>query len=128
MLCVILRLRIPKLKVFSRLVCQKLGMASFLDDLPLMEYGDLVAELAGGQTVGNIDSSLITGDVIELALDFSLGNGVEGSGGFVEDDEGRVLIKRPSESDLLRFAAGDLHASGLKILIKRGMDTVRHGG
>lgn len=89
---IILRLRIPKLKIFSRFVCQKLGMASFLDDLPLVEDGDLVAELAGGEAVGNIDGSLIAGYVVELAVDLSLGNGVECGGGFVEDDEGSILV------------------------------------
>ena len=99
-------------------------MTSFLDDLPLMEHGDFVAELAGGKTVRNIDGSPVASDVIELAVDFGFGNGIEGGGGFVENDEGRILIKSAGKSDLLGFAAGDVDTFGVVILIEIGIQLV----
>ena len=76
-----------------------------------------VTEFAGGQAVGDIDGSLIACDLIELAVDLRLGDGVQRRRWLVEDDEGRVLIERAGNGDLLRLAAGNIYAGRIKIRI-----------
>lgn len=83
-------------------------MGSLLDHGTGMEDCDLVAELAGGQTMTDIDSSLIPGNVIELGVDFRFCNGVKCCCRFIQDDEGCVLIKRTSNGDFLGPGAGDV--------------------
>ena len=45
----------PQLVVFATLVGQQFLVGALLDDHALVEHGDLVAELAGGQAVADID-------------------------------------------------------------------------
>ena len=102
-------------------------MGSLLDHLTVAEHGDFVAEPAGRQPVADVDGRAVAGNGVELLVDLRLGNGVKGSGGFVQNDEGRVLVKRPGNGDLLRLAAGNLHAVLGKILVKHGVQPLGHG-
>lgn len=97
LLGVILRLGVPELGVFSRLLRQKRLMGSLLDHLTVAEHGDFVAEPAGRQPVADVDGRAVAGNGVELLVDLRLGNGVKGSGGFVQNDEGRVLVKAPGQ-------------------------------
>ena len=72
MIGIILRLGVPEFMVFAGFICYQFGMCALLDDRAAMEYGDLVAELTAGQTMGNVDSGLIAGDVVELGIDLRL--------------------------------------------------------
>ena len=65
---VILCLGVPEFVVLARFVCYQFGMGALLDDRTFMEYGDLIAELARGQTVTDIDCRFVAGDVIELTV------------------------------------------------------------
>ena len=53
-------------------------MGALLDDRALMEHGDFIAELAGRQSVGDIDGRFVAGDIIELGIDLRFCNGVKG--------------------------------------------------
>ena len=92
LLGVILRLGVPKFGIFPRLLRQKRLMGSLLDHLTVAEHGDLVAEPAGRQPVADVDGRAVAGNGVELLVDLRLGNGVKGSGRFVQNDEGRVLV------------------------------------
>ena len=103
-------------------------MGAPLDHLAVVKDGDLVAELAGGKPMADVDRGLIPGDVVELGVDLGLGDGVEGGGGLVQDDEGGVLIQGAGNGDLLRFAARDVHAVLGKLLVQHGVQARRHSG
>ena len=102
-------------------------MGSLLDHLTVAEHGNFVAEPAGRQPVADVDGRAVAGNGVELLVDLRLGNGVKGSGGFVQNDEGRILVKCPGNGDLLRLAAGNLHAVLGKILVKHGVQPLGHG-
>ncbi len=93
LLGVILGLGVPEFGVFARSVGEEVRMVSDLYHLPAVENGDLVAELAGGEPVADIDGRPVTGDVVEPAVDFRFGDRVEGGGRFIQDDERGVLIE-----------------------------------
>ena len=96
-------------------------MGALLDDASPVEDQNFIAELAGGQAVADVDGGFVAGDLVELGVDLCLGHGIEGGGGLGQDDEGRVLIQRPGDGDLLGLAAGDLDAVLTVVLIKLGV-------
>ena len=63
---VILCLGVPEFVVLARFVCYQFGVGTLLDDCAFVEHRYLVAELARGQTVTDIDCRFVAGDVIEL--------------------------------------------------------------
>ena len=102
-------------------------MVSLLDHLTVAEHGDFVAEPAGRQPVADVDGRAVAGNGVELLVNLRLGDGVKGSGGFVQNDEGRVLVKCPGNGDLLRLAAGNLHAVLGEVLVEHGVQPLGHG-
>ena len=56
------------------------------------------------------DYSLVAAEGVNAGLDFGLGLGVEGTGGFVEDEETGVLVEFAGDGDALSLAAGDVDA------------------
>ena len=112
---VTLRLRVPELRIFAALVREQRLVRALLDDLSGVEHNDLVAELAGGEPVRNVDRRLVAHHVVELFVDLRLGDRVERGGRLVENEEGRVFIERAGDGDLLPLAAGDLDAVLVKI-------------
>lgn len=123
---VILGLRVPQLIVFSGGVGQQALVGALLDDLAVVKDGDLIAELAGGQPVADVDGRFVPRDLVELGVDLRLGHGVERGGGFIQDDEGRILVQSPRDGDLLRLSAGDGHAVLVQLLIQRRVQPLRH--
>jgi len=55
-----------------------------------------------------------------------LGYRIERGGRLIKDDKRRILIERAGQRDLLRLAAGNLHAVLLKILVKRSVQSLEH--
>ena len=55
-------------------------MGALLDDLAVVEHGDLITELAGGQPVADINCSLIARDLVELCVDLGFSQWVQGGG------------------------------------------------
>ena len=58
-------------------------MSPLLDHRPVVKDGDLVAELAGGQPVGNVDRRPVPGDLVKFGVNFRLSQGVQGRRGLV---------------------------------------------
>ena len=75
LLRIILRLCVPERVVFAAPIGEQFGVTTLLHDRALVEHGDLVTELAGGQAVGDIDGSLIACDLIKLTVDLRLAMG-----------------------------------------------------
>ena len=74
-----------------------------------MENSYLIAEPAGSQAVADIYRCPVPGNFVEIAVDLVLRDRVQGSGGLVQDDEGRVLVEGTGKGDFLGFPAGYLH-------------------
>ena len=64
-------LGIPQFRVFPA-QGMELFMAAPLYDFPLVEYQDLIAELAAAHPVGDIDSCLAFHQLLEARVDFRL--------------------------------------------------------
>ena len=101
---IMLCLRVPELKVLAALIFEQLFVAAKLDEPAAVEYRDLVAEAAGGQAVGDEYGCLVTDELVEFGVDLKLRDGIERRGRLVEHDDGRVLIQRAGNRDLLLFA------------------------
>ena len=63
----------------------------------------------------NVNGGLVADHVVELFVDLRLGDRVERGGRLVENEEGRILIERAGDGDLLPLAAGDLDTVLVKI-------------
>lgn len=63
---------------------------------------------------------LIACDFVEFFVNLGLGDGIERGGRLIQADKGRVLIQRAGNGNLLRFAARNLHAILLQILVQAG--------
>ena len=90
--------------------CHQGSVGTFLHYLALVKYGDLIAELARGEPVGDIDGGFVLQNRVEALIDLRLGYGIQGCRGLIEDDKGGVAVKCPRQGDFLRLAAGDVHA------------------
>ena len=78
--------------------------------------------------MADVDGGLVPGDFVEFAVDFILRNRVKGGGGLVQDQEGRVLVECPGQSDFLSLSAGNLDAAAVKLLVQEAVRALRHGG
>ena len=67
-------------------------MGPLLDDLAVVENGDLVAELARGETVADVNRCPVAGNLVEFLIDFCLCNGVKGRSWLIQNDERGILI------------------------------------
>lgn len=61
--------------ILAGFIGYQFGMGAVLDDTTLVEYSNLVAELATGQAMADIDSGLVTSNIVELGVDLRLGKG-----------------------------------------------------
>jgi hypothetical protein len=100
---------------------QQLGVRAALDDAALVHHQDDVGALDGGQAVGDHQRGAAAHDAVERGLDVALGFGVERRGGFVEDEDRRVLQQRPGDGQALALAAGEQHA----VLADQGVEALR---
>ena len=78
-----------------------------LDDAAVVEYEDLVGAADGRKAVGDGEDGAAAHGFVEGVLDGALGFGVEGAGGFVEDEDGRVAQERAGDGEALALAAGE---------------------
>ena len=88
---IVLRLCVPELSVEAVLLGKQRGMGPLLDDAAILEHQNFVTEFAAGQPMADIDGGFVPGYFVEFFVDFRLRNGVQGGGGFVQDDEGASL-------------------------------------
>ena len=68
-------------------------MGADLGDLALLEDDDLVGGGGAGEAVADEDGGLVLAQPVELAEDLLLGNGVQGGGRLVQDQDVRVRIE-----------------------------------
>ena len=80
-------------------------------DLTLLYDEDLVGSADGGEAVGDDEGGAALHEEIEAVLDHGFGLGVEGAGGFVEDEDAGVGEDGAGDGDALALAAGELDAA-----------------
>ena len=74
-------------------VCEEGVVGSVFGDAAVVEDDDAVAEFATAHAVGDVDGGFAGGHLAELFVDFGFGDGVEGGGRLVKDDERGVFVE-----------------------------------
>ena len=49
--------------------------------------------------MGNVNGCFVPDNLIEMGIDLKLGKGIQGGGGFIQNDERRIFVKRPGKGD-----------------------------
>lgn len=88
---IILGLGVPQGSI-EALCLQEGFVAAPLHQPALLEDQDILAEPAAAHAVGDIDAGFVPDQLVKAAVDFIFAEGVQGSGGFIQDHEGGVLI------------------------------------
>src|SRR5262245_49100069 len=88
-------------------------MAALLHDAPALEHVDAVGVHHGREPVGDQDGQQVAAlrDVPDRAGDLLLGEGVQGGGRLVEDQQVRAAQQRTRDREPLLLPPGDLHAA-----------------
>ena len=74
-----------------------------------------VCALHGGQTVGDDQGGAVAHGVFERGLHIALAGGVEGAGGFVEQQQRGVFENGAGDADALALSAAQAHAAFAQI-------------
>ena len=82
-----------------------------LDDVSLLDDQDLVGAADGGEAMGDDKGGAALHEEVEAVLDHGFGLGVEGAGGFVENEDARVGENGTGDGDALTLAAGEFDAT-----------------
>lgn len=107
----LLLLEAEQFEISTVLILHQRRMAPLLDNLPILQHGYHVRALDGGQPVSHHDGGPPLHDPVERLLDHPLRLDVEGAGGLVEQQDGRVFDDGSSDGHALLLAAGELHPS-----------------
>ena len=108
---------------------ENLERGAAFDDFAGVEDGDAVAEGGDGeQVVGYIEDAHteLTVEASEEGEDFGLGDGVEGAGGFIGDEQGGTMEDGHGDDDALGLADAELGgAAAEKVCGVREADAVQ---
>ena len=80
-------------------------------DLALFDDEDLIGAANGGETMGDDEGGAALHEEVEAVLDEGFGFGVEGAGGFVENEDAGVGEYGAGDGEALALAAGELDAA-----------------
>lgn len=83
---------LPQSVVHSGPVAHQHIVTAALDQFSFMKNGDIIAEAAGGEPVGDEQGRLFPCHLVHAVIDLELRNRIERRRGLVEDHEGRVFI------------------------------------
>ena len=73
---------------------QQFIMSAYLADLAFVKYNDLVGFADGRKTMRNDDGAAAGYELVDRLLDELFGLRVDGRGGFVQNQDGRVVQQR----------------------------------
>ena len=104
---VILGLGIPQGGV-EAICVEQCFVTAPLRDGTVLEDQNVLAEPAAAHTVGDVDAGFVPDQFVETGVDFILAEWVQGGGGFVQDDERRILIQGPCNGDFLHLTAAQV--------------------
>ena len=107
-------------------------MGASLDEFALVEDADEIGIADGGKAVGDDEGGAVGAEAIEGLLDKLFSGVVEGGGGLVEQEEGRVFEKGAGDGEALFFASGKADAAltrdGVELLGKIADEAFGVGG
>src|SRR5665213_1318359 len=86
-------------------------VGSALDDAACLDDQDLVRSANRRQTMGDDKRCAVLHEIAEAALDESLGLGIEGAGGLVEDEDAGVGENGARDGNALPLSSGELDAA-----------------
>ena len=87
-------------------LCQQLGVTAALGDDTVGDGDDAVGVADGTQAVGDDQGGAAHGQIVEGPLDLGLRHGVQGGGGFVQDQDGGILQEDSGDGYTLLLSAG----------------------
>ena len=91
-------------------------MTAILRYLSPCKNSNPVAETAAGQTVRDIESSLVSHERMELSVYLIFRNRIQRGSGLIQNNDRCIFVKCPGNSQLLLLASGRLHTVLLKNL------------
>ena len=65
----------------------------------------------GGQAVGDDERGTALGQIIKGVLDLGFGDGIQGRGGLVQNQNGRILQENPGDGNALLLSTGEQGAA-----------------
>ena len=80
-------------------------MVSGFNEAAVVEDVDAVGVSYGGEAVGDDDGGPVFGQIVQSSLHCFFCLGIQGGGGFIEDNHGRILEEYPGNGDSLFLAA-----------------------
>ena len=86
-------------------------MRALFNNATLIEDDDVIGFEDGVETVGNGNDSFSLHELARGFFEQGFGFRVEAGGGFVEDEDGRVLEEGARERETLRLSAGETGAA-----------------
>lgn len=89
---------------------KEFGVGAGVDDLAAGHDDDHVGRKHGGEAVGDGDHGFAGGEFFQGGLDHALALGIEGRGGFVEQEHGGVLQQGAGDGEALLLSAGKFAA------------------
>ncbi len=102
-------------------------MGPLLRDLTVLQVQYPVAELCGGQPVGDEQRGLLLGHFLVSQINLVLGDRIQGCRGLVQHQDGCVLVERPGQHQFLGFAAGQRDAVCIELLVQLRVDALWQG-
>jgi len=102
-----------------------------LDDAAVLEHEDAGGVAHGREPVGDHEGGAVLHHLVERRLHLALGFRVQRAGGFVEDEDGRVLEDGAGDREALALAAGQraaAFADRRRERVRRALDEVERLG
>ena len=89
----------------SPLGCQQFHMRATLNDMPSIEHHDFMRIHHGGQTMSNDQGGFVVGRIAQFGLNRALVAAVQSGGGFIKNQNWRVLQQGSGNGHALLFTA-----------------------
>ena len=99
-------------------------MRAGFHELALADDQDAVGPPDGGQPMGDHERGAVLHQAVQGQLHEAFALGIERTGGFIQNENGRVFQDGPGNGHPLALAAGELHAA----LAHQGLIALREGG
>ena len=90
---------------------EEIGVGALFDDAALVEDVDAVGIADGGEAVGDDDGAAVLHEGVEGFLNEAFCFRIDGSGGFVEEEDGGIFEEGAGDGEALFFSAGEFHAA-----------------
>lgn len=90
---------------------EKTVVRAALDDAATFQDEDTIGAANRGEAVGNDQNGAVFHDAIEGLLDESFGFGIEGGGGFIEDENTGIMKDGAGDRDALALTAGQINSA-----------------